>query len=297
MTVDRFVYNNDLSTYTFPTIDNDNNNFYDLVRRIVRLPDVNGGYDLRGAVNPEKEVGTINVRFRLDYKFAHVQYDPSGLVSDEAAMQLALDDLLGLAYVGQGKLYKDFFGDERFAFCKMNNIPYSTNQRNPDNLWLSVSTIFSASLPYWFKQGTETGGTWGGFSWGDGTQWGGSATAHAVSGTSTSWTETYNGIAPTLVRVSFGGLAGTMVNPRIYRQVGGVPTDDLQYAGTIALNEELQIQCRTREVQKDGSNEYDNFSYTTADWFTLLPGSNTIVVEMDGAGNAGNVYLQYFEVY
>lgn len=294
MTVKRFVANGE--TYTFPQpIDSDTHNFYNLVQRSVRLPGVSGGYDTRGNSPNEKENGNIAVTYRLKHGWAKKTYSET---DTDIAMRKAMDAVHRMGYVGKGKLYKDFGDDERWAWCKISNISMPTNQSRPTNLWQPVRLNYQASLPFWYKAGTETATNWGEFTWGDGTPWGGSATPQAVSGLTTSWTETYsNGKAPTVVRISIVAGTNGIQNPTLQRLVGGVVVDEVSWTGSMTDGQELQIHCRAKQVQLDGVDEFDNADYETADWFTLEPGSNSIKLTMANASDEGDVYLRYFEVY
>ena len=110
MTITKFVSRD--GTYTFPQpIDSDNNNFYNLVTRSVRMPGVSGGFDTRGAEANEKENGDVPITFRLKHGWAKVTYSETDTA---IAMRKAMDALHRLAYVGRGRLYKLFGDDEQF---------------------------------------------------------------------------------------------------------------------------------------------------------------------------------------
>lgn len=282
-------------TYTFPETETLSDNFANMVPRTMRLPGVDGGLDLRGNARFEKEIGNVRFSFTVRDSWAKREYS---LSDGDEALQKARDEIARLMYRGMGKLYQDTGQGERWTWAKVNNVQMPTNYVRNTDLWQPVTMNLQAALPFWFEQGTETASNWGEFTWGDGTPWGGSATPQAVSGTSTEWAETYSdGIAPTLVRVSIVAGAGGIENPTLQRIVDGTVIDEVSWTGTMTSTQELQIHSRAKQVQLDGVDEYANFDYETPEWFRLLPGSNTIKLLMANAGDEGNVYLRYFEVY
>lgn len=294
MTITSFVANGE--TYTFPQpIDSDSHNFYNLTTRSVRLPDVSGGYDTRGASANEKENGNVAITYTIKHGWAKQTYSET---DTDIAMRKAMDAVHRLAYVGRGKLYKTFGDDSRWMWGKISNISMPTNQARPTNLWQPVRMNFSSALPFWFKAGTETATNWGEFSWGDGTPWGGSAVAVAASGLTTTWTETYsNGIAPTLVRVSIVAGTNGAENPTLQRIVDGAVVDEVSWTGVMVDTDELQIHSRAKQVQLNSVDEYANFTYETSAWMMLEPGANSMKLTMANASDEADVYLRYYEVF
>jgi hypothetical protein len=292
--VDRFVANG--VTYTFPPVVKSlSDNFTNVVTRTVRLPGMDGGFDTYGSGRLPTEIGNIQLSFTLMEDWAVRTYGGS----QAEAMQAARDALNKTPYLGLGKLYIEAGSDERWAWCKVNNINMPKNHDRNTHLWQPVSMDLQAALPYWFELGTEVATAWGEFVWGDGTTWGGAAVPQVAVGTATQWTVTYSGNAPTPVRIVIGVKTGdTAENVTVQRLVSGSVVDEVGYAGVLAALDELQIHSRAKKVQINGSDAYDdNFTYESPDWLVLEPGNNTIKVIMANPGDEVDVYLYYFEAY
>lgn len=263
-------------------------NFADLVPRTSRIPGVDGGFNEFGSEAPPKEIGNVQMVMWL-------------YADTPAEMTAKQDAIRAMASYGTKRLYKEMVGGGLVRWCEayVNNIDMPQHAADLPRKRQRIQINFQVPNPFWFTQGTEAP-RWGdGGLWGGGGVWGGTATAHSVSGTDNTFSETPAGNAITIPRITVKCGAGqTASNIRIRRLVNNVTVDEVAYAGTLAANDELIINCRAKSVKLAGADAYDNnFTIRTASWFRLLPLENTIQVLMDNAGDAASVYVRYYEAY
>jgi hypothetical protein len=287
--------------YTFPPGVAISDNFGDVVTRTQRLPGASGGLDGYGNQRAPTEIGNVQISFPLFYEWAKTTYSESNAAD---AMLAARDALRGLILDGTQKLTKPVGSSgARWCWARVQNVPSRENEDDHTRLLQRVQLNFQVADPRWYEIGTETSNYWGAVKWGSmvfgGGVWGGSLpTPQAISGLLTSWTHTRSsGNAETDPRIVVVAGAGGVENLRIQRLVNGIVWDEANYMGSLSSGETLEINCRAKTVKVDGVNAYADFEFATPDWFTLLPGANSLRAQMDGSGNQANVYLRYYEAY
>ena len=275
--------------YTFPVFqDTFMSNFGQAVSRITRLPGVHGGFDEDGTSEQASEVGNVRCDFTL-------------VAEDEDDMEAKIDAVMSMR--GQKRLYvqpSNLAAGERFCYAKA-RINLTRKPNKLTDFFQPVSVDFSVAQPFWFTQGTEnvlwgSGATWGGA----GVVWGGSTSGQAVSGLTTSYTESsVGGSANTLPRIIFEcGASQTAENIVIQRLASGTVVDEVSYSDVLGNNDVLEIDCRGKKVTVNGADAYGSaFDFLRSEWFEITPGDNSIRVQMANSGDAGTVTLKYFEVY
>jgi hypothetical protein len=259
---------------------------------------MDGGFDVYGVEAAPSSVGTVYVDFTL---IAEVEMGRYGAASYDEGLQRAFDTLGELANFGQKRLFlTPYLGaTERFCWAKINNISISKQPSEALHFHQNVGVIFQVASPYWYTRGTESW-QWGdGTTWGGGAKWGGNATPHAVSGLSTSFTETISGNAYTSPRITIECGAGqTAEDVTVQRLENGIIRDEVKYTGVLSAGDSLEINCRAKSVKLNGSAAYEGFTATRQDvWFRLFPSANSIKVLMKNAGDAASITLRYYEVY
>lgn len=281
--------------YTFPTpMQAIDDNFNNVVPQTTRLPGLSGGFDNFGTDPAPAEIGKVTLSFTLRLDWAMHTYSES---DPAIAMQMARDAVNAMQHWGKTKLFKPAGDTTRFCYARINNIDMPYNENRNSSIWQPVSINFQCSDPHWYELGTEQP-EWGEFDWDSGVPWGGSSSPQVCSGTSTTWTITTNGNAPTKARIQLIGLTGGMQNPTLQRIVDAQVVDEVSYTGSLLEDDDLQINCRAKRVTLNSADAYNNnFEYETPDWFTLDPGANTIRLLMGNVGNQAQVYVRYYEAY
>ncbi len=70
---------------------------------------------------------------------------------------------------------------------------------------------------------------------------------------------------------------------------------DLTFGGTIAAGKMLVIDCGAKQIRNDGVAAYNDLTEpTTAKWFELVPGSNTIGVDITGGAYTSGVFFVFY---
>lgn len=274
-------------SYSFPDTGVEfGDNFRDMVARTSRLPGMDGGYDEYGTSRAAAEIG--DVRFSMILK------------ADTAeAMQMAREALAQIVHLGKQRLWVETYdGAQRFTWARVNSIQISERYKEFPALNQRVTINWQVSDPRWFQLGTEA------WSWGDGTAWGaaawgGEAAATACSGTQTDFTVSTAGNAETEARITIAcGAAQTCENPTVQRLVGGVVVDEVSWTGILGNNETLEINARSLSVKKNGTDAYGTaFAFEHPAWFRILPGTNSIRVIFDNAGDAADVKVRFYNAY
>ena len=271
-------------------------NFRDLVQQATRLPGLSGGVNEYGTGPSPRAIGNVQAVFWL--------LADESLPPDEQAKQIQAlkSDVATMSSYGVKRLYKqpaDATEAQRYCEASISSISYTETSAEQPHARLRVQVNWQVTNPRWYSQGTEAP-VWGdGSAWGSISSWGGTAPAYSASGTSTDITITPEGNAETFPRIIIEcGASQTAENIRIQRIVNGTVVDQVRYAGTLGNNDRLVINTRANSVTKNSVSHYtSDFTYNNAGWFRLLPGTNTIKVLMENAGDAASVEFRYYEAY
>lgn len=279
----RFVTLDGLHSYTFPDNTQDwRTNFKDLMPRTVRFPGADGGFWADGLGKATSEVGNIQFSVML-------------VSSTRAGMEALRDALNAIAGWGIGRLYAqptDPEADERWAWCRPNNITMSERPAEHTDLFQKVQLSFQAVDPYWYTPGNLT--VWGDSEW-DAGEWT-SDNLESISGTASYDTTQANG-GNALIHPAISILANdTCVNPRLQRIVDAAVVDEVQYNGTLEADDVLAINCRALSVTLNGDDAYDQLSFVHPEWLRLMPGNNTVRIKTDGNMDM-DVTIGFYERY
>lgn len=279
MTIRAFIANG--NTYTFPTLNGDqqfNAPFASIPAKITKLPGASGGFDENGMGRGASDPAIV--------EFTIV------LTSDtRAGMQLLRDSLRTMAAWGKGRLIDTINGVDRWCWARIVLPDIKEQRMGQTDLHQPVKLTFSVSDPYWYTVGNSN--LWGGFVWGTG-KWGGTSSSTAISSSGTI-TITNNGSADTLAKITIGNTSGsTVYNPRIQRIVNGSVRDELFYNGSIATATQLMLDPKNHTALLSLTSVLANLTFKHPEWMRLLPGSNSLLVNVDGAVG---ITVQYYERY
>lgn len=260
-------------------------NFGGRVRASERMVMTSGGFDKYGVSPAPSEVGSIQLQLRL---FAT---DPDDMEDYREA--LAALQAYGLTLLSYQE--RDGTAPLKFCYARCTNVSIPQDQKGHSDSIQNATVSFEVPYPVWHTAGKMDGALWGSGTWGA-SDWGGSPDTIAASGTLTSGTTTNNGTAVSLpsLQLSCGG-AQVCQNPIIQRIVNGAVVDEVRYIGNMVNNDVLEIDCRKRSVKLNGVDVLSSFDFRHAAWFRIAPGSNTIRVRFDNAGDAATLSIAYFE--
>jgi len=280
MTITKFV--SQYGTYTFPTSPGDQNFATDFKKMRVKLTKgigASGGVDEYGSgVSPSD--GEV------------VQFSIYLVSSTRAGMQPLRDSLNTMCSWGVGRLVDTVNGTERWCFARISLDDIKEDRAKHTDLQQKVDLTFQTNDPFWNTTGNE-GVLWGASTWG-GATWDGTVSPTTITTTGTI-TVTNNGSAYTQARLVLWNNSGsTITDPVIQRIIAGSPVDLLAYTGSIADGQQLELNPRAHKALLDGVDVVSNVSFTHPDWLRLVPGSNTLKVDVTGVVK---VYVHNFERY
>jgi hypothetical protein len=263
-------------------------NFGDGVPDTRRMGGMNGGFDNYGAQPFPIEIGNVRMNVTL-----------SAETEDE--MTALLDGIRQMSWWGKGRLYMqpaDPDADERWCWAKCQGITSAHNFKKHTDLMMHVPINFQVSDPYWYSQGSFP------WLWGDGTiwgeaPWGGAFVDVPCAGLTTDFTHAREGNAPVRARVTVTtGPGETVQNFTVQRLASGIVMDEMKYTGILPQNSTLDLDAWAMQVLLDASNAYTTaFTTKRLDWFTLLPGNNSIRVKMANIGDACTVTIRNYEAW
>lgn len=276
-----YIFSSPLTTFT--------SNFSNAVPKTVRLPGLDGGFNLDGDEAADRETGRVTVGFMLQ---ADTREDMDAL---RDAVNAMYD--YGLAQL----LYQptDTAEATRYCWASVNYITMSQRKDAHTDLWQPVQIIFQVPDPTWIVQPS---GAWligdGSLIGEPGLIIGGGAVTISASGTSSSGTVTNSGNVRRIGRVYVTpGVGDSCENPTIKRVVGGIVADSVTWTGTLNAGDVLVIDGARQQISINWVADWDNVSYQHPDFLRLLPGSNSIVVEFTNAGDAAEVEIYYEDGY
>lgn len=259
--------------YTFTNIQGYSDNFADVVAQSVRLPGLDGGFDVYGSTPAPKAIGQVRVSIRL-------------YAETRAAMTTARTNLRAMLSWGVQKLIvqpSDAGADTRYCYARVNNINMAERPADNTDFIQSVTVVFQVADPYWMAS-TAT------------------STTISASGTSTDGTVTNDGNANALPVITIAPTAGnTCENPEVRRIDGsGNVLDAIGYTGTLTDTDTLTINCKTSAIEVNGSDSWSNKDETNTthpDWLRLASGDNTIRVIFANVGDVADVTFDFEDTY
>jgi len=275
-------------TYAFPSTTQEfRDNFRDVVSKVVRLPGVDGGFDVYGLSHAPSEVGSVQFSYFL------VSRDGSG-------MQALRDAAAKMRYWGYGRLVLSPNNPNLTRWCwgRFNNIQIGQEFHNHTEYFQKVQLTFQAAEPFWYQTGTER--LWGdGGIWNDGGLWGGNAAADSPTSVTTSGTvsATVGGNIFTLPRLLvIKDSAGVAANIKIRRIVGGAIEDEVAWLGELTNGQWLEIDARAHKafIGPAGTSAFSTLSYLNPDLMRLEVGSNTLQVYLDGTAKVAARWLERY---
>lgn len=277
--------------YVFPnTLQSFDPNFNTLSIQTTELPGADGGFDNFGLGLSPAKPGKLKLSFFL--------------VADTPEEMTGLRDAVkALRGYGRKQLFMqptDNTDPVRWCWARVERVDLAEDlTRSIRDLHQPVTIHFHVPDPMWVSQGTEAA-LWGSFVWGDGTVWGGSAPAWAVSGVLNDYTITPVGSAIVQPRIKMSCGAGQLAfNPKFQRIVNGAVVDEVAYNGYLTAGDSMEINCRAMSFKINNTDAYtgDEFDFLDPHWMRLLPGANTFRILMDNASDAATVRVLYFEGY
>ena len=281
MTITKFV--TQYGTYQFPTSPGDQNfttDFKKMKTKVTKGIGTNGGVDEYGMGASPYDGESIQFSVYLNSN------------NSRSAMQALRDSLNTMCAWGVGRLVDNINGVERWCYARIGLDDIKEDRAKHTDLFQKVNLTFQTSDPFWNTAGTE-GVLWGASTWG-GTTWDGTASPTTITTTGTI-TVTNNGSAFTQPRLVLWNNSGsTISNPTIQRVIAGSTVDLLAYTGSIADGQQLELNPRKHTALLDGTNVISAVSFTHPDWLRLLPGSNTLQVDVTGVVK---VYVHQYERY
>lgn len=246
-------------TYTFPDKGFSLvSNFGDAVPRTVRLPGIDGGFDLLGDDPPPIEIGRITWRYRL-------------LADSPAHMEALRDSVRAMLRYGRAQLVMETSaGQQRYTYAKLHNVQMPDAVTAPSDRVQDVTCDFQVITPRWYADSPD------------------SPQAEACSGTSTTFTVTNAGNAIALPAFSIDpSTAISSAGVTIQRLVDAAVVDEVEFAAALLATDVLTIDAAALTVRKNGTDAYGNtFSASHPAWMRLLPGVNNLKVILSGGESA-----------
>lgn len=281
--ITHFIHGTD--TYPVENVQDQQDNFANIVPRTRRILFADGGFDEFGQSSAPAEVGNLQAQIVLR-------------VTTKSDMTAKVDNLRKLSRDGKGFLFMEVEdGTTRWCRARVNNISTPVSEKTHSDYIIRAQVAFQVNDPHWYVTNTEDP-AWGEFTWGDFT-YGGTATANVVAGTSTDFVVTAGGKVKTLPRIVIAcGTGETAQNITVKRLVDGSAVDEFVFTDTLIANDDVEVDCKARSVTKNGSDDYSSFSYSGhPDWLRLLPGDNDIRVTMANGGDDASVTFYFDDVY
>lgn len=267
--------------YEFQNVEKADADFGDTASSVIRLAGADGGLEAFGHGRAPGLPGTVKVVFYLvadNIEDMTEQRDKVKAMKSWGRMRLICqpyDPLLHRRWC--------------HATIKSIDMPQDADQ-GTDHLQ-PVTVTYSVPDPFWYAPGTEC--VWGEFVWGDGSIWGGAAGVTVVNGQD--FTINYQGTAPTLVRITLrndtANPVGSFTVQHIYN---GQVIDKWEWYGTMVADDRLEVDPRQGKVLLNQNNAISLFAADTAEWMTLLPGDNTIRIQVIGTVTAFIRYMERF---
>ena len=278
-----FVYDNE--SYTLGNVQDQQDNFANVVPRTRRVIGSDGGFDEFGTSPAPAEIGNLQAQIVLR-------------VNTQSDMTAKMDNLRKISRGSKGFLYMQMEDDTiRWAKARVNSISTPVSETTHSEYIIRARLAFQLSAPHWYVNNTEEP-LWGQFTWGD-FVYGGDVTSNAVSGTITGFTVTLGGTVQTLPRIVIACGAGeTAENVTIQRLVDGVAEDEITFTDVLIESDSVEVDCGAKSVLKNGVNAFDDFSFDGhPDWIRLQPGDNEIRVVMANGGDDASVAFYFNDVY
>lgn len=273
-TLTQFVEGN--YTYTFPNIQNWNDNFGHLKTKVLPLPSRHGGFDAHGWDTAPARVGRVECEFII-------------AAATKPDMTALLDDARKMARRGKGFLFMqpaDSGEDIRWCIARPINIAPRHDQTAHSDLFMHVSAQFEVDDPHWYVTGGTALPLWDTALWGSFT-WDGSLTTYNITGVSSDIVLTNTGNAPTLCKFNLiVPAAKTAENVTIQRILDTLIVDEVSYQGTLSASDNLVINPHDISVTLNSADAFTTaFSFLHPRWFLLLPGANTVRILQENAGD------------
>jgi hypothetical protein len=227
------------------------------VPRTVRLPGMDGGYDLLGDDAPPVEIGRVTWRYRL-------------LADTRPQMEALRDTVKAMVRSGRQQLVMETSGGtQRWTYAKINNVGMPDSVVRRSERVQDVTLDFQVPHPRWFSTAAS------------------SPVVQACSGTNTTYTITTGGTAIAKATITVDPGATLTSGVIVQRLVSSVVIDEVDFNASLVASDLLVVDARALSVKKNGADAYGNtFSTKTPGWFRLVPGDNTIKVILVGAETA-----------
>lgn len=265
------------NVYTFPTDKQFNYqcDFDKLKTYMSGLPGIHGGFSALGSGRGKAGVGTVEFEVLLEFSNLSDATDK-------------VDSLRQMQDWGLQPLFmQPEVGSERFCWARLVRTPLDQDVHDVPHLRQRMPLTFEVPDPFWYTAGVER--LWDDGSLWDAGSWDGSASAPAATTVTTSGTlsVTVGGKIFALARLIVeNNSAAAASNPKIRRLVNGAVVDEVEWIGTLAAGEFLEIDARRQTVIRVGTDVYSTFETPlNPDWFRLYPGTNSIECFITGTSD------------
>lgn len=276
-------------SYEFTYVQDWRRNFGDKRRGQVTLPGASGAYNPHGDLYSPAQPGRAEVAFKL-------------AADDREDMDALRDAVHALRWLGLQQLLfqpTDPLEGSRFCWAEVESISMPENKAEHSDLIQNVSIVFNVPDPRLFGDSQATWVIGDGSDIGDGgLVIGSGGDDHAVSGLTTQIAVTNNGNTPTIPTISIiPGGGNTCSNPRVERVESGFIRDFVEYSGALADTDELYLNGKTHVAQVNAVDAWDDLNYGHASFLVLMPGENTINVDMGDAGDDATVTFYFHDTW
>lgn len=271
--------------YTFPaTLQSITPSFGGVLTATGKAVGMSGGIDHYGGRPTPAEIGKITVQFTL------IADTPDQMTAKRDAVLATLN--YGAQWLVAAPT-SDALGQRRVR-ARVNDIQMPEDHKKQPDLWQAVTMVFHVPDPRWLAGGANTA-LWDAVTWGSFT-WGGTPTTLSISAaTSGTATLTNAGNTPTPLLVTLETATSARA-PYIARVSGGEVAEWVRWGDVLTSGYLLLIDPASKKVYRSGVNARDYLTYKTADWLTLEPGANTLLVRCEEVTTA-TVRFYWWDAY
>lgn len=265
--------------FQFPPATKASSDFSYLATQTLKMAGTDGSLDEYGGGRPPLDSGVVRISFMLT-------------PADRSAVTRERDFVKAMAAWGKKRLIiqpYDLSMPRRWCQAVISSVDMNEDASNNTEFMQPVIVNFQVTEPFWYDPGSEL--VWGEFTWGDGSVFGG-ATAIAHTSGSTINEITYDGTAPSLLRVAVHNTGATPLQGlRVQRQFQGEVLDECTFNIEVPVGGYLEINPRQSRVWLNDVDVIGNMDHSSAEWLAIEPGLNKVIVTFQNG--TADVYIGY----